>query len=60
MSDTKLKHLWNNVYVKPNLYSNGIKLGKLVYTPVKVSFLYTLGFVPKDYYETTVCGLNKK
>ena len=40
MSD-KLKQ-FNKVCTKPNLYSSGIKLMKLVYTPLKVSFLKTL------------------
>ena len=41
-SDNKLKQRFNKVCTKSNLYSNGIKLMKLVYTPLNVSFLKTL------------------
>ena len=41
-SANKLKQQFNNVCTKPNLYSSGIKLIKLVYTSLNVSSLKTL------------------
>ena len=41
-SEDKLKQRFNKVCTKPNLYSGGIKLIKLVYTPLSVSFLKTM------------------
>ena len=41
-SKDKLKQWFNEACPKPNLNSNGIKLMKLVYTPLNVSFLKTL------------------
>ena len=38
----KIEQRFNKVCTKPNLYSSGIKLIKLVYTPLNVSFLKTL------------------
>ena len=40
--EDKLKQQFNKVCTQPNLYSSGIKLLKLVYTPLNVSFLKTL------------------
>ena len=41
-SEDKLKERHNKVCTKPNFYSSGTKLMKLVYTPLNVSFLKTL------------------
>ena len=41
-SEDKLKQRFNKVCTKPNLYSSGMKLMKLVYTPLNISFLKTL------------------
>ena len=41
-SENKLKEGLNKVCTKPNLYSSKIKLMKLVYTPLNISFLKTL------------------
>ena len=41
-SEDKLKQRFNKLCTKPKLYLSGIKLMKLVYTPLNVSFLKTL------------------
>ena len=41
-SEHKLKHQYNNDLIKPVLYVSGIKLLKLVQTPLRVFFLNTL------------------
>ena len=41
-SEDKWKQRFNKVCTKSNFYSHGIKLEKLVYTPLGVSFLKTL------------------
>ena len=41
-TECKLKQLFNRVCTKPNLYSSGIKLMKLVYIPLNYPFLKTL------------------
>ena len=40
--ETKQKHRWKRGYNKSNLNSSGIELVQFMYTPLKVSFLYTL------------------
>ena len=41
-SEDKLKQWFDKVCTKPNLYSSGTKLIKLVYTPISIYFLKTL------------------